>query len=528
MDKCKRKEKTASVRSFTQHNLNNFKIALNGSDWTTVLNSTDVNAAYDEFSSIYSDLYELTFPQKKVRFNKNFHKQSPFMTAGLLISRQTKNNLFKIQLVNKTLDNVTKYKNYKQICFKTIRAAKKLYFRNKLRANVNNPKKTWETLNEALGKEKSFSSIDKINIDGNTCTDPPSIANHFNSFFTRIGTDISNSIPPVQKQPEDYVQYDRHIPEMNLTNTTVEHVKKTISSLAPKQSCDVYGTSTKLIKHIGNEIALPLSHIFNLSLVSGEFPCKLKKCRVIPIFKSGNELECDNYWPISLLSSISKVLEKIVAEKLIHHLLANDLIYQQQYGFLPKRSTEQNLIQIVNYITEAINQDMYCVGVFLDLKKAFDVCSHEILLKKIKKMGIVGTTHKWFSSYLHGRSQCVDIGGNFSTFQELAISVIQGSTLGPILFLCYINDFWQCTTMFSVLFADDTTSLAKGPDLKDLTNYVNEELRKMANWFRANKMVVNATKTKFIVFRTYNKPLILTTVILCTTQQKLDSLMTPT
>jgi hypothetical protein len=141
MDKCKRKEKTASVRSFTQHNLNNFKIALNGSDWTTVLNSTDVNAAYDEFWSIYSDLYELTFPQKKVRFNKNFHKQSPFMTAGLLISRQTKNNLFKIQLVNKTLDNVTKYKNYKQIYFKTIRAAKKLYFRNKLRANVNNPKK---------------------------------------------------------------------------------------------------------------------------------------------------------------------------------------------------------------------------------------------------------------------------------------------------------------------------------------------------------------------------------------------------
>jgi hypothetical protein len=199
-------------------------------------------------------------------------------------------------------------------------------------------------------------------------------------------------------------------------------------------------------------------------------------------------------------------LEKIVAEKLIHHLLSNDLIYQHQYGFLPKRSTEQNLIQILNYITDAINQDMYCVGVFLDLKKAFDVCSHEILLKKIKKMGIVGTAHKWFSSYLKGRAQCVDISGNFSTFQELAISVIQGSTLGPILFLCYINDFWKCTSMFSALFADDTTGLAKGPVLKDLTCYVNEELRKMANWFRANKMMVNASKTKFIIFRTHNKP----------------------
>jgi hypothetical protein len=113
---------------------------------------------------------------------------------------------------------------------------------------------------------------------------------------------------------------------------------------------------------------------------------------------------------------MSKILEKIVAEKLLHHLLSNDLLYQHQYGFLPKRSTEHNLIQIVNYISQAINDNMYCIGVFLDLKKAFDVCSHEILLKKLKKMGIQGLSHKWFSSYLQGRSQCVDIEGNFRTF----------------------------------------------------------------------------------------------------------------
>jgi hypothetical protein len=124
---------------------------------------------------------------------------------------------------------------------------------------------------------------------------------------------------------------------------------------------------------------------------------------------------------------------------------------------------------------------MYCIGVFLDLKKAFDVCSHEILLKKLKKMGIVGTTHAWFMSYLQGRSQCVDIDGNLSDFLELAISVIQGSTLGPILFLCYINDFWTCTTMFSALFADDTTSLARGQILSDVISYVIIELQKMAN-----------------------------------------------
>jgi hypothetical protein len=150
----------------------------------------------------------------------------------------------------------------------------------------------------------------------------------------------------------------------------------------------VFGTSTKLVKFIGDSIAIPLALIFNLSLSNGQFPTKLKKCCVIPIFKSGNAEECDNYRPISLLSSISKVLEKIVATKLTDHLLNNNLLYQHQYGFLPKRSTEQNLIQLVNYIAEAINENMYCVGVFLDLKKAFDVCSHEILLAKLQKMGM--------------------------------------------------------------------------------------------------------------------------------------------
>jgi len=216
-------------------------------------------------------------------------------------------------------------------------------------------------------------------------------------------------------------------------------------------------------------------------------------------------MECDNYRPISLLSSVSKVLEKIVAEKLLAHLPTNDLLYNFQVGFLPNRTTEQNLIQIVNYISSALNSNMYCVGIFLDLKKAFDVCSHEILFKKLKKMGVTGDAHTWFCSYLAGRSQCVDIANNFSDFIELAISVIQGSTLGSLLFLCYINDFWSCTEMFSVLFADDTACLGKVPILSDLTNFANRELEKMAYWFRANKMSVNTSKTKFIIFRTHGK-----------------------
>jgi hypothetical protein len=148
---------------------------------------------------------------------------------------------------------------------------------------------------------------------------------------------------------------------------------------------------------------------------------------------------------------------------------------------------------------------MYCLGIFIDLRKAFDVCSHEILLKKLKLLGITGISLAWFESYLSDRTQTVDIGGTISEEKALLLSVIQGSILGPILFLCYINDIYTCTTLFTSLFADDGTGLAKDKNLTNLINYVNKELQKIANWFLSNKMAVNTAKTKYIIFRTHGK-----------------------
>jgi len=410
----KHAEKTKFVRTSTTDNVNRFRALLAASDWSDVTNSQCVDTSYDAFWSTYSNLYEICFPLKKIRFNRNIHKKNQFMTEGLLKSRRTKQHLYEQTLTDASELSLNRYKNFSRIYYKTVRAAKKLHYSRLLASNAKNVKKTWNIFNELLGKSKSNDSVEKINIEGRSITDPAEIASEFNGFFTSIGKKISNSIPPIDKQPEDYINYGREIPLLNLGNTTPEHVKKIIGKLASKNSCDVNGVSTRMIKAVGNEIALPLSHIFNLSLSNGKFPTQLKKCRVIPIFKAGDHAECDNYRPISLLSSISKVLEKIVAEKLIEHLLANDLLYMHQYGFLPNRSSEQNLLQIVNYISSALNDNMYCIGVFLDLKKAFDVCSHEILLKKLKKMGIQGKTFEWFSSYLSDRAQCVDINGTFS------------------------------------------------------------------------------------------------------------------
>jgi hypothetical protein len=355
--------KTIVSRDFSQQNLDRFKLELSIANWDNVLAQRDVDPAYDEFWTIYLEIYNRTFELKRRRFNKNINKRQNFITRGILVSRNTKQNLFKKSISSPSVENIAKYKNFKTIYQRVIRAAKKLYFTSKLESNADNPKKTWETLNEILGKNRGSVNIDSVNINGNSCSEPVEIANHFNTFFTAVGQQISDSVPPVEKKAEDYINYNRPVPDLLLQNTTPEHIIKTVKNFKPKNSSDAQGVSTKMIKHIGNEIAVPLAHIFNLSLSTGVFPSKLKLCRVVPIFKAGNNMECDNYRPISLLSSISKILEKIVAEKLVHHLTTNDLLYVHQYGFLPKKSTEHNLLHVVNYISQALNDGKFCIGV---------------------------------------------------------------------------------------------------------------------------------------------------------------------
>ena len=265
------------------------------------------------------------------------------------------------------------------------------------------------------------------------------------------------------------------------------------------------GLSTKLLKKIAIEISKPMTHIFNLSLQNGIFPNKLKRSRTVPVFKSGDAHLCDNYRPIALLSSLSKIIEKMVSLKLIEHLETNNILYKHQYGFQKGKSTEHNLIHAMNFIGNAFNENKFCLGVFFDLKKAFDVCSHEILLMKLSKMGIRGTALKWFKSYLSDRTQFVDINGTHSSNKAIKISILQGSILGPILFLCYINDLHLATDLFTLMFADDTFGAKSDENLTNLINSVNVEINKMAIWFRANKLAVNKSKTKYIIFKTKNK-----------------------
>ena len=290
-------------------------------------------------------------------------------------------------------------------------------------------------------------------------------------------------------------------PEMHQNVISQGEFINIIDQMEPKNSLDRNGISTKILKFIKYEIATPLVHLFNISIRTGKFPSKLKTSRTVPVFKSGDPLSCDNYRPISLLSSISKILEKFVSNQLVNHLEYNKLLYEHQYGFQRGKSTVHNLTHLTNFVSKELNEKKFVVGVFLDLKKAFDVVNHDLLLKKLSHLGLNGIVLEWFTSYLEGRSQCVDINGQLSNEKSIDISVLQGSILGPILFLCFINDIHTVTKLLTLLFADDTAGMKSGLNLDALIKEVNIEINKLANWFRANKMAVNVSKTKYIIFK---------------------------
>ncbi len=343
-------------------------------------------------------------------------------------------------------------------------------------------------------------------LSGNkTLSSNTEIAEEFNTFFSNIGKKISNSVTPTVKSAESYLSYNENLPNIELNPVRSSQIVDIVKLMESKSSVDSDGLSTKLVKQIIYEISTPLAHIFSLSIEKGIFPKRLKTARVIPIFKSGMIELTDNYRPISLLSILSKTLEKVVAIQLVNHLDRNNLLYKHQYGFQKNKNTEHNLLSAVNFIHNSLNNGEYCIGLFLDLKKAFDVCSHDILLTKLKYLGVNDTALKWFQSYLQNRVQFVEINGTHSTLKPINISVMQGSILGPILFLCYINDLSKVTNLYTLMFADDTSAFKSGKNLKELVEQMNTEINKMAIWFRANKMCVNVEKTKFIIFRNQGK-----------------------
>ena len=328
-----------------------------------------------------------------------------------------------------------------------------------------------------------------------------------NNFFADIGPNTEKHIPqnPAIK-PEKYLK-NRSPLDFQINNITNEEVLEIITNLDNKtlgpNSIPIY-----LLKLIADLIVTPLNEIITNSFVTGTFPDALKISKVIPIHKGKSTEDLNNYRPISLLSIFDKIIEKLVHKRLYNYLEQQNILYHKQFGFRKNNSTTFALMEITEKIKETIDNHKYGCGIFIDLRKAFDTVNHGILLTKLEHYGIRGTAYKWFESYLTNRKQYVFINGESSHIRNITSGVPQGSVLGPLLFLIYINDLPNISKVLNFyLFADDTNIFYEAETPEKLESVINKELKHLHTWLIVNRLSLNIEKTNFVVFRPYNKPL---------------------
>ena len=387
-----------------------------------------------------------------------------------------------------------------------IKIAKQNYFSEYFTLHHNNTKKTWDGIKRLVSFKAQNKTCPSSILHNNNLIDSPSkIAETFNDYFVSIGIDIAKKITKAKKTHYDYLgNYFQECFYLNPTNE--KEISLIIDKLDNNKSTGPNSIPVDILKYNKDIFSMIFSRIANLSFNHGIFPEALKIAKVVPIFKSGNSMECSNYRPISLLSVVSKILEKLVHKRIYSFFNKNNLIYNRQFGFRPKYSTSFALLDLIEDIKKKIDNGNFVCGVFLDLKKAFDTVDHKILLDKLNHYGIRGVTNEWFRSYLFQRKQFVQVNNFKSSIKEIQCGVPQGSTLGPLLFLIYINDmntlFNQCVVRH---FADDTNILFYNKKLKTIETVLNHELKKIVDWLRANKLSLNEIKTEFIIFRSPQK-----------------------
>ena len=337
-------------------------------------------------------------------------------------------------------------------------------------------------------------------IDNCEVSDKHLIANKFNDFFVNIGSSLAEKIPPGQCDPITYVK-NGNINTIFLrpvNNDEVMSILKDMRTSSPGWD----DLSPKIVKQTYMYFFQPLCHICNVSLLHGIFPNELKIAKVIPLYKGGESKWLVNYRPVSVLPVFSKVLERLMYNRIIEFIDAHDILYDLQFGFRKHHSTSVALALLYDRITQALYDGNDVLGVFLDFSKAFDTVNHDILLRKLYVLGIRGTAHGWIKSYLSNREQFVVFNNTQSTKKMINCGVPQGSILGPLLFLLYINDMAAVShVLFPILFADDTNVFLNGSNVDDMIRTMNNELMKINEWLYCNKLSLNVSKTHFIIFK---------------------------
>ena len=508
------KESIKYIKTMSHFSIN-FVNFLRNSNIVEQLNSdisSDPNVSYEKLQNILKIGLDEYFPVKTCRFNKYIHKKCSWITKGILISIKYRDKLYsslKCLSPNNHLyqSKKTNLQTYNRILRQSIRNAKKIYYFKCFERFKNDMKKTWSMIKEVINKSKNKQDFPKyFLINEEQISDPLTIANRFNEYFVNIGPNLANRITaPSNTSYKDYLTDDIRTSFRFSVVTNVE-VSKAIDSLKPKTSFGEDRLSNKLLKYIKNEIVDSLTLIFNQCVTNNMFPNALKIAKVVPLHKKDEVYIFDNYRPISLLPSISKVFEKLMHKQICSYFMENNLFYNSQYGFRNMHSTELAAIELIDRILMDLDNGNIPISIFLDLSKAFDTIDYDILIYKLQYYGFENSAIHLVKSYLLDRLQFVNFNEVNSCKLKLKTGVPQGSVLGPLFFIVYVNDLCKASTLFHpTIYADDTTLSATlntfQCDEISRDDAINAELSKVSNWMKINKLSLNCNKSKAMLFR---------------------------
>lgn len=486
----------------TNFGINCEKILLERLDWK--------NADYDTMSKDlldidWRDLNEMESTEMKwqcfvTKLNGIVKKNVPlcstlgngrpvWMNRYIKRLRQKQSRCYKKWKKTGRTEHFEEYKKVSKVFKKAVRAAKRKFEIKVSRGNGNDGKKCFNSyVKSKLNKNSNIGPI--LSKENKIVTDSYEMATIFNSYFTTVFTSDSSN---------DFIERKFNATEMEDPIITNENIFEAIDKLQLGKAPGLDSISTNILKNFKQELVYPLKVIFSHSLQTGEVPTDWKTAKVIPIFKKGAKGDTSNYRPVSLTSVVCKVLERVLRDKIVNHLSEHNLIKKSQHGFLASRSTQTNLLEFLDKLTEIIDEGGAMDIVYLDFSKAFDKISHRLTLQKLQDHGIRGKLLNWIESWLSNRKQRVSVNGKESEDLDVLSGVPQGSVLGPLLFIIYINDIDFELETLEILkkFADDTKG-AKVIECDNDRKILQDCLDRLVRWGERNKMDFNIKKCKIM------------------------------
>ena len=493
-------------RELSNENIARLRNNLANEMWGEVFKVNDTTLdRYNIFRDIFQYHVNTACPQIKSKIFLN--KKNKWISSGIRKSAETLKQLRKDDTNYKNKEFRKYFQIYKRTYRRVIRAAKRQYYNSQIDSATNKSKAMWSIIKEQTGNPSGDGFGDgslQLKDNGSVISNPSQVADIFSSHFTGLSPQNIN----------DLGNLTSHIPINNRTMflypATEAEIREIIAGIKSKTSQGLDGIPSSVIRQCCDSIASPLCYLVNQSFASGSFPTSLKQALVKPIFKKGEKNLVDNYRPISILNSFSKIYEKAFANRLLKFLNKFGILTENQHGFRKDKSVDTALFELVQCLFKKLDSKEFPLSIFCDLTKAFDNVNHDILLGKLQIYGIRGVALDWIRSYLTDRTQRVEIESrmnvnitkHFSRECKVLKGVPQGSVLGPLLFLVYINDLPLLLKHgHTTLFADDTTVTVSSKCPIDSLSKAEEDIGKLMQWTAMNQLQLNPSKSCFLTYK---------------------------